>query len=201
MDVMLDIETLANSSNSAITQIGAAVFNRQSGEIIDTFKVNVAAQSCIDIGMEMNVDTVEWWMQQSDEARKSVLKGPKKEIYYALEDFSEFIKNNWLTIYGPKMKENHQDPMFAPTQKDFCPADVILWCHATFDEPNVSNAYYKCGLKSPWHYRSVRDIRTLIDLTGHPVPKSTGVAHDALDDALHQVKYVVEALSKVTING
>ena len=106
MDIMIDIETLANTSNSIITQIGAVVFNRYSGKIIDKFKINVDAQSCEDLGMEMNVDTVEWWMSQSQEARDSVLKKPRIMIQDALKDLANFIRKNWMEIHGCDLKSN-----------------------------------------------------------------------------------------------
>ena len=196
MDVMLDIETLANSSNSAITQIGAAIFSRKTGDIIDTFKINVDAQSCVNLGMETGVATIEWWMKQSDEARKSIFAKPNKKIYYALEDFTTFIKKNWVAYHGGEIKL--ADPGdYANIEDYFRSEDIKLWCHATFDEPNMDNAYRRCGLRSPWHYRSVRDIRTLTDLAEFTPPRNTGVAHDALDDALHQIKYVVAAMQKL----
>lgn len=197
MDVMIDIETLANTSNSAITQIGVAVFDRTNGDIINTLKLNVDAESCIHVGMEMNVDTVSWWMRQSDEARKSIFAKPNKKIYNALEVLSEFIKNNWLEVHGSDLVID--DPANITPEMCYDPENVCLWCHATFDGPNLDNAYRRCGLETPWHYRSVRDIRTLVDLTGYQIPKMSGVAHDALDDCYHQVKYVVDALSKITI--
>ena len=186
MDIMVDIETLANSSNSAITQIGAVVFDRYSGKIIDKFKINVDAQSCIDLGMEMNVDTIEWWMTQSKEARESILEKPRLLIDKALTDFVDFIMKNWNIIYD---KENIL----------FNPMDVNIWCHATFDEPNLENAFRKSKIPIPWHYRSIRDLRTLVDLANYEInyDNNLGVAHDALSDCIFQIEYTVECINKL----
>lgn len=187
MDVMIDIETMANTSNSVILQIGAVVFDRVSGEISHKFKTNVEAQSGIDIGLEANMDTIEWWMSQSEEARSSIFAEPKQDICSALETLSNWFINTWIKVTGKKTHE-------------YDSKDIKLWCHATFDEPILENAYHKCKLKTPWHFRSVRDIRTLVDLSEYIVDHSetnSGVAHDALDDCIFQVDYVVKCINKL----
>ena len=190
MDIMLDLETLANTPNSVIVQIAAVVFNRENGDVIDKFKINVDADSCIRNGMIMNVDTIEWWMKQSDAARKSIFEKPKEKIWYALEKFSDFVINSWVKVYDKEIK-------------NFETRDVKIWCHASFDEPVLSNAYNKTGLEELWHYRGVRDLRTLVDLADYKIDysKNTGVAHDAIDDYLFQIKYTVECLNKVKMRG
>lgn len=175
MNVMIDLETYANTSNAVIVQIGAVEFDDKSGDILRKFKTNVDAQSCIDLGMEMNVDTINWWMSQPDKARKSILKDGK-HIRNALNSLRDFLHK--------------------PMGKD---EGFSLWCHATFDEPILSNAYRKAGMDEPWHYRSVRDLRTLIDLADvDPYTyQNNGTHHDALADCMFQVKYTVDALKKL----
>ena len=175
MDVMIDLETYSNTPNSVIVQIGAVEFNRQTGETLRNFKTNVDAQSCIDHGMEVNIDTINWWMSQPDKARKSILKDGIN-IKEALSKFTKFIKT---------VEEE--------------PRNVILWCHATFDEPILSNAYNRVGIEEPWHYRSVRDLRTLIDLADvDPYTyQNNGTHHDALADCRFQIRYTVDALNKL----
>jgi len=188
MDVMIDIETLANTSNSAISQVAAIIFDRENGNIIDEFKRNVNLQTCIDIGLEMNVDTIEWWLSQTKKAQESILKKPRQSIKGVLTDLSTFIKKNWVILHNNK------------TLNDFQINDVKIWCHATFDEPVLSNAYNKCQIEEPWHFRGVRDLRTIIDLANYDIYKNenTGIAHDALDDCKFQIKYTVECIKQLT---
>lgn len=40
------------------------------------------------------------------------------------------------------------------------------WSHATFDFPILTNAYHLLKIRQPIPYKKMRDIRTLIDLSG-----------------------------------
>lgn len=183
MNVMLDIETYGNNSNSVIVQIGAAIFDEDGG-IIDTFKMNIDPNSSINYGMKMDISTIEWWMAQSDEARNSILDGNRFDLKIALSSFSSFIKKNYENFH----------------QSEFDPRGVKIWCHATFDEPIMSQAYNLCSLEQPWHYRSTRDLRTLIDLADidpHSYNKDGVVHHDALDDCIFQIKYATDAMERL----
>lgn len=178
MDVMLDLETFGNTPQAAINQIGAVAFDRYTGEVIGGYKVNIDAQTCIDLGMTMDVSTINWWLKQSEAARQSITSGDKQHIKTALRELNEFIQAKM------NVKDDHQ---------------AILWCHATFDEPILSNAYKACNIRPFWKYRNVRDLRTIVDLAEYNVPKdqNSGVAHDALDDCLFQIKYTVECINRL----
>jgi len=165
MDVMIDIETLANTSNSVISQVAAIVFDRYTGNIIDGFKRNVDLQTCVDIGLEMNVDTIEWWLEQDKEAQKSILKKPRQSIKGVLTDLSVFIKKNWAILHNDKETFKNGNGSYTTIDGLFDPLDVKLWCHATFDEPILSNAYNKAGIVEPWHFRGVRDCKFQIKYT------------------------------------
>lgn len=81
---------------------------------------------------------------------------------------------------------------------DFCKDVKSVWSHASFDAPIVQNAYQMCGIKPPWHYRAVKDIRTLVDLTNPEFKSDKKLkTHNALDDCLYQVKYCVECFNKL----
>lgn len=78
-NLMIDIETLGNKPNSAILQIAAVSFDPTSGEMGNEFSVNISPKSCEKLGMKIQASTVEWWMQQSDEARDEVFYAKCKE--------------------------------------------------------------------------------------------------------------------------
>lgn len=167
-DVMIDLETLGTRSTSAIVQIGACYFDRKTGEIGDTFTINVLHKYMgIDV-FTMDHETVNWWLVQSEEARKSISE-LGVDIKDAMTQLHHFLKG-----------------------ADF------LWSHATFDIPIIQNSFEKCGLKNPIPYRGMRDIRTLMDLADHrSTIEREGTHHDALDDCKFQVAYCVEALNKL----
>lgn len=169
-DVMLDLETLGNSKNKAICQIGACYFDRDTGEIGKTFKMNVDAGSAVKIGASLDARTVYWWLSQSKEAIDSITSGPKVDIREAFVSLNEFLT-------GAKM----------------------IWSHATFDFVTIMETYDMLDLKPSFHYRVARDIRTLVDLGKISIDKQLreGTHHDALEDCKFQVKYCVAALNKL----
>jgi len=68
--------------------------------------------------------------------------------------------------------------------------------HADFDIPILANAYRVLGQRLPFHYRYIRDIRTLVDLSKLPYNKPDKPKdHNALNDCLYQVKYCVECFN------
>lgn len=168
-DMMLDIEAMGTGNNAAIIQIAACYFDRKTGKIGDKFKVNIDLNSSIDVGLSVNADTICWWLEQSDEARKSILKKPRVKIKTALNDFKSFSK---------KAKN--------------------IWSHSPYDFTIICSALIACGFK-PLNYRYARDIRTLTDLgkKGKNDFKREGTHHDALDDCIFQVKYCVAAMQNL----
>jgi len=184
MDVMIDIETLANTSNAVINQLAAVVFDRHTGEIIDKFKKNVDTQTCVDIGLELSVETIEWWLGQSKDAQNSILEKPRYSIKDALQELYYFFIKSWKNVH---------DDVYNIER-------VNVWCHTTFDEPVLENAFRKTKTDVPWHYRSGRDLRTLVDLANYTIDKNknVGTAHDALDDCLFQIEYTVKCINIIS---
>ena len=83
--------------------------------------------------------------------------------------------------------------------KSFASRCKFAWAHATFDFPILTNAYNALGLELPFHYRKMRDLRTLVDLSNLDLNNwsSTNIdlgflKHDALADCLYQIRYATE---------
>lgn len=163
--VMVDLETLGNGSNAAIISIGAVAFDRTNG-LGTTFCMNVDPQSCVDVGMKMDVSTVMWWMQQSDAARNVfTVKGAPIEV----------VLNEFKTWY---------------------PQGACLWGNgATFDNVILSNAFNAVGLSRPWHFtkdRCYRSLKALRPDISHP---RSGIYHHALDDAKYQAEHAIKLMT------
>ena len=163
--VMVDLETLGNRSNSVIISLGAAEFNATG--VTSTFYRRIDPQSCVDNGLEIDVSTVLWWMQQSDAARAE-FKVPGSHLYETLQDFF-----TWF------------------------PQDACLWGNgATFDNVILGNAYGAVKLDKPWKFWNDRCYRTIKnmypDVKADPL---VGAAHNALDDALYQARHLVKIAS------
>lgn len=81
----------------------------------------------------------------------------------------------------------------------FAKSCKYVWAHATFDFPILVYAYNHLCIDLPFHYRAMRDLRTLVDLAGieyHTAKERKG-SHNALADCRYQVKYCVECLNKI----
>lgn len=165
-DVMVDIETLGTRSTSLITQIGACYFDRDTGEIGETF--SECTYSNDDV-FTVDYDSIRWWLTQSEDARMSLLDCPIP-LQTSITHFNTFL---------------HQGAKF-------------VWSHATFDIPILLHAFNHFGIKFPLHYTKMRDVRTLMDVTGHKTTTERGgIHHNALDDCIFQVQYCTEALKKI----
>lgn len=169
-DVMLDIEAFGKCENKLIVQIGACYFDRATGEIGRTFKMNIDPIDAERKGFKIDADTVLWWMQQSDAARASVVADPKLPIIEVFNALNEFLKDAGQ-----------------------------IWSHSTYDFVSITQTYSVLGIKPLFGFRTARDIRTLMDMFKVTVDKVSreGVHHDALADCFHQVKYCMEAFKKM----
>ncbi len=169
IDLMVDIETFGTNKNSCIIQIGACYFDRGTGKIGEKFIKNIDARDACKQGAEMDADTVYWWLSQSKEAIESITKPPLESLKYVLQKFKSFAD----------------------------PVDRI-WSHSNFDFVLIQDALRMVGLK-PLPYRNSRDIRTLTDLAkvSYTDFKREGTHHNALDDAIFQVRYCVSAFQSL----
>lgn len=169
-DVMIDFETLGNGKNKCAVQIGACYFDRETGEIGKTYKANIDAVSHVKVGGELDPQTVYWWLSQSKEAINSIIAEPRLPITQVFNELNEFFKDA-----------------------------KAIWSHATFDFVTLTEIYRQLDIKPSFHYRVCRDIRTLVDLAHITIGKieRTGLHHDGLEDAKHQVKYCVAAMNKI----
>ncbi len=178
-DIMLDIETLGTESNSVILSIGAAFFNIETSDIGDAFHRHIGIKDSIKNGLNMNTDTILWWLKQSKESQEKLLEGQK--VGYSLESsLQEFTKFCW------------SGPMYPSTGSV---SSCQIWGNsARFDCGLLQNAYNKLGMAIPWDFRKERCLRTLVsfapDIANNWV--RTGTAHDALDDCKNQIGYCCE---------
>lgn len=180
--IMLDLESLANRLNPCLVQISGVPFTLEEGyaPFDNNFNILVEKQSCLDVGLEVNEDTLTWWAAQSDEAKNLVFgedldRSPLKE---ALLNFSEYIKS-----FRVEDKQR-----------------VYLWGNGIrADNVWLLSAYKACGLPDPISYQEDLDLRTLHYLakkkTGVDYKKITtfsGVPHNAIDDCKYQIECAVK---------
>lgn len=182
-NVMLDIETLSVSKNAAIISIGAVFFNPATGALGNEFYQTITRASCEAQGLEVDGDTLQWWSEQSFEARAVLWCEKATHIVLALQSFSQWILENTI--------DNQL---------------IEIWGNgASFDCGILDNAFRRCLIKLPWRYANERDVRTIVSLGRNLLnidPKYAfpfvGTAHNALADAKHQAAYVSHIFQALT---
>ncbi len=179
--VMIDLETLGIGPDCVIAQVAAVQFCPFTGRFGERFNMHADIET--QPLRQIDPSTVLWWMRQSEDARRHFVEGQEEAptLRYVLDHFHDWMEKT-----------------FPPVPSKFhCSAEGV-WSHgATFDIPILTNAM----IRVPWHYRVVRDTRTLFDLAklNFQVVSHTGVHHDALDDARTQAQAVVDAYKKLNL--
>lgn len=170
--VMLDLETLATTPDAAVLQCAACRFNPDTGEVdtVNTFNQYLSRDANDKAGRRVDPGTIAWWAKQGPEAQARLAHG---ETQAGDRKFGDMLRafHAWA-------------------------GDCVIWSNgATFDVAIVEDGFRSIGMQPPWKFWNVRDVRTIVDLaerrglTREMFPLE-GTAHDALDDAIHQARYV-----------
>lgn len=178
-EVMLDLETLGLANDAAILSIGAVKFNLDDVETYEEIEKGYRrcfyrTISLLDLKGAVDGETVQWWLKQSEEARKTLHEATSRN-HDALTDYSD-----WLNIIEE--------------------GDLKLWANgAGFDPVILRSSYVRERLRAPWNFRQEMDVRTIkylalqkdpeVDLNIYKITDK-GVAHNALSDAIRQVLLV-----------
>ncbi|ECD3769588.1 exonuclease, partial [Salmonella enterica subsp. enterica serovar Onderstepoort] len=181
--LMVDLETMGTNPDAPIVAIAAILFDPQTGEIGGAiFYVVISLVNAMESGAVPDGGTIEWWLQQSGEARSALLVD-QRSLVDALLQLREFINE-------------HSDEKL-----------IQVWGNgATFDNVILRRSYERLGIPCPWRYCNDRDIRTIVELgkaIGYDARNDIafeGERHNALDDARHQAKYVSAIWQKLIPN-
>ena len=179
-DIMADLELLSVLPNAVILSIGAVAFDEEG--IINTngFYAKVDPVDCMKQGLEVDAETVAWWMQQPDELRLDMFGRdtfrsglPLRE---ALSNFSD-----WLGLNG----------------------DGTIWVRGPdCDITILANAYRTVDMEIPWDFWCTRDLRTLEDAAwmgdSYFRPDRSSPKHHALHDAVYQAQCAVAAMKALS---
>lgn len=170
--IMLDLETLGTNSQAVIVSIGAVRFDELGVAVGDDFYAVLNREQQVALGRTIDAGTVNWWMQQSEQARK-VFTEKSEFASPALHRFSE-----WVGL--------SKDPYMWGNGADF---DCVI----------LGSLYDTMGAKKPWSYSRNRCFRTLKNIAlakdSHKMPEREGTYHNALDDAVYQAYCAVAYLN------
>lgn len=168
MHIMIDLETLDTKPSSVILSIGLVAFDENG--IKEQLYLVPTIQDQLDMGRTVSESTLTWWMGQKDEAKAVFKHQPKVNFLNAMLQVSGFagrFKKGKVWGYG-----------------------------ASFDPVLLEDALRSCKMESPWKYWDVRCLRTFCDENKAPLPKNTGILHNAIDDAVRQAYHMIEVWGK-----
>lgn len=174
-NTMIDIETLGRRPFCPVLSIGACIFRTDvdpdtvaPAELIaDVFYQAIDLQSCLDLGLKLDANTLRWWMEQKPEALAAAFNDPARvTLPLALDAFTTWANSRPLIVWGNS---------------------------ARFDLGIIEAAYTACGkVNTPWEFRNERCYRTIKNI---PEARQIecpryGVHHNALDDAISQALHL-----------
>lgn len=167
MNIMIDLETLDTAPSAVILSIGLVAFNKEG--IKQKLYLVPSIQQQLNKGRTISESTLMWWMGQNSEARK-VFTDEKRDFLSTMKDVNGFISGY------PRSK---------------------IWGYGSnFDPVLVDDAFRSLNLTTPWKYWDVRCLRTFCDENEAPLPKNTGVLHNAIDDATRQAEHMIAVWKK-----
>lgn len=167
--IMLDLETMGTCPNAAIVSIGAVRFDLKLGNLYDEFYCNVSLKSAVRGGGIIDPDTILWWLQQGEKAKKEIMSAESMHIEAALKAFSDWVRKK--SIEG-------------------------VWGNGSdFDNLILQNAYKRLNGEAPWSYKVNRCYRTIAAL--FPEMRRKQNTHHALEDARNQAHHLCEIWSQL----
>ena len=174
LDIMLDLESMGCTPDSAIVGIGAVEFDLSAGRVGNTFFRAVNLADAVRQGCKMDPGTVAWWLSQSKEAQRAITQSTYA-LKHALTEFSDFVGS-----CGPQK-------------------EVRMWGNGpSFDNAMLAHAYHACDIKQPWAFWNDRCVRTLRALyPSIQADEFVGEKHNAVDDAMAQVQHLIKIRESV----
>ncbi len=171
--VMLDLETMGLGTDAAIISIGAVRMDLEKGILGGVFYRSVNLKSVVRGGGKLEAETVMWWLQQSEEARKALTGDDSVLIEVALKEFADWMREH--------------------------PVEGLWGNGAAFDNVVLEGAYLRLSRTPPWTYKMNRCYRTMRAMFPEVEAEAfTGVAHNALDDAKHQAQHLCRICKHIT---
>lgn len=183
--VMIDLETMGTTPDSAILSFGAAQFDFRTGEIGHTIYRVIDLESALKYGFKINAGTVYWWLQQTEPARQALIQDDNREnIVVAMSSLRNFLHG----LGNPQ--------------------HIKIWGNGpSFDNAMIRYTYEVVkGEAFPIPYWNDRCVRTIKGFYPNQLwqewrlnNQREGIYHNALDDAKYQIKYLCHILNELGV--
>ncbi len=172
VNIAVDIETLGTGADAVVLSAGFVAFTLYGGAVA-AFYTNFSQMAQQAAGRRVEKETVEWWNQQSEEA-KSALTGATVDLPVSLDAIDTFFnrfQNDVYTVEG-------------------------VWGYGSdFDNAIIQSLYRSFGRRVPWIHKQNRCGRTLMAVMPGTLPGPQGTKHHALDDA----KWLAESIRRCLV--
>lgn len=182
--IMIDIETLDTVETAVILSIAAVRFDIVTGEVEDdlAFYQRIDIQGQLDVGRTISVDTLTWWMRQSDEARNEAFGHERSSLAMALND-----------LKGMFMSSNKVDEHYVWANS---PAfDLTILKHAFRTSEQAFMGVQDGGW--PFKYHKELDVRTaMFGMDNLYYEIFNDNIHHPLHDCFYQIKLVCAAMKE-----
>ena len=168
-DIMIDLETLATTSNAAVIQIG--ICYRMEGEsLLTTDCINIPPRDLQYVAQNsqyhIDPNTVGWHL--GDPIRAA--------------NFAECTESGVSPAKAGRILLEH-----ITNAKESGKYSASMWaCGIDFDFPILTHLLRQCRLTPNWSFKFVRDFRTLRELFKQEVPIEYKNDHTAERDAINQ---------------
>ena len=170
--VMVDLETLALNQQAVIVSIGLVLFNEH--EILDSIYIEVDKNDQPQRTQDPVV--LDWWNKQSDEAKQVLNSKYAVNPLVAIDLINGFLGKN-----------------------DICKDSLRVWGNGSDFDNIILNDFFNDYNAMSWQFHNNRCFRTIKSIFEVDKPKREGVHHNALDDAIHQVKHLQKILNDYCI--
>ena len=193
---MLDVETAAKTTEAVLLSVGIVYFDpAKKPSVTDMRSDSVfvkfdAAEQIKKYHRKTQKSTMDWWMKQSDEAKKYSLI-PNKELDQTLEDGMENLR---------KFVKEHNASF-----SDYC------WVRGFLDSMIMDSVEEQLEIKPIFNYNKYRDVRTALDFlynstNGYPDYEypyddpyddiGTLIAHHPVDDSIRDAVLMIYGKEK-----
>lgn len=183
MNLMIDFETMGNTTDTIVVSLGACLFNNEGIHKKALWYYDLYEQQ--KAGRTWTASTLAWWMKQDADAR-SVFYDSKTERLPMKKFFEVFEK--WLDEGLEEHLEGRDE--------------LKVWGNGeSFDVSILKDLYLKHHPKGehavPWKFWNGCCFRMFNRMTKvKEKMKMKGAAHNALDDAIYQAECVIAVMNK-----
>ena len=161
-NAMVDLETMGTGGNAAIVAVGMVKFDKSG--IGETYYAKLDLKEVCSYGMEIDPDTVLWWLKQSDEARAELTDGNTLPLLEMMDEIETFLGD-----------------------------DAVVWGNGSdFDNVILGNVWKSLGKEVPWKYWNSQCYKTIKNTYRDVKMKRTGTHHNALHDAISQAEHLID---------